>query len=169
MRIKRTHIFVNTLIKNAQLYRVLCIWPRVSWGVEPSEAELIPLFPLTLIPHFPWDFPDPVIPSNSSLHFPVTRLHLSIFYLVIQNQYWEILISSFPQADPRYHLSPTRGFCSWWTDRLTTVCILPSDASSSSPSENREIQYELLSLLQGQAERLWEREREGKREMGRDK
>lgn len=59
MRIGSTYSFANMLIKNAQLYRVLCIWPPVSWGVEPCEAELIPLFPLNLIPHFSLRFPRP--------------------------------------------------------------------------------------------------------------
>lgn len=48
-----------------------------------------------------------------------------------------------------------------------TVCTLPSEASSSSPLENREIQYELLSLLQGRGEGEEKREREGETE--RDK
>lgn len=47
---------------------------------------------------------------------------------------------------------------------LTIVCILPSNPLPSSPFENKEIQYELLSLLQGQCQR-----KKGEQERRRDK
>lgn len=98
----------------------------------------------------------------------------SIFCLVFPNQYREMLLShSIPfksspspplPSRPRRHLHfPPPGPLFLMNCHLATVCILPSAASSSSPSENGEIQYELLSLLQGQAER--DRERERRREI----
>lgn len=55
----------------------------------------------------------------------------------------------------------------FFLDELPPPNCLPSSASSSSLSGNREIQYELLSLLQGQSEREGRGEQERQKEINR--
>ncbi len=130
-----------------------------------------------------WDFLTPsflqflsLLPSQDA---PFLYFHpmFSSFYVVFQNQSQEMLLSCSPPsisflllslAGPHRHLYfPPDGVLFLMNYRLTTVCILPSDASSSSPSENREIQYELLSLLQGQDEGEGKGKRERQKEINR--
>lgn len=122
------------------------------------------------IPHFHWDF---LTPSFLQLLFelpcqngPFLYFHsmFSTFriipkkYLYLIQCYLCLFVSILQQRPPLSPLSLV-GFCFWWTVS-STICLLPS---FSSLSAHREIQYELLSLLQGQGER------EGQRKWNRQK
>lgn len=147
----------------------------VLWGIKHGGAHLPFSSTYSFIPGLPWDFLTPLfllspLPSQDAafLHF-----HPLLFLLCLSESIPRIAIILFHSffsppfsCTPHHPLYfPPCGVLFLMNCRLTTVCILPSDASSSSSSENREIQYDAVII----AWAGWERRKERMRQTKRDK
>lgn len=97
-------------------------------------------------------FPDPAIPSPP-VSFSQWSLYLPVSYTTKASSLFHVVFVIFPLLTTRTRPPPPCSIC------LSTKLFGFCPVSSSSPSEKREIQYELLSLLQGQAERKNETDR----------
>lgn len=142
------------------------------WGLKGSAQRLIPVFPVcSLIVLFEFltpSFLQLLSPSYSedasfldwhpTSSFTLNPRNASVLLCVFFSSILQQSLSLPPL------LSPVGSF---FLDELPPPNCLPSSASSSSLSGNREIQYELLSLLQGQSEGEGRGEQERQKEINR--
>lgn len=152
------------------------------WRMKPS-AVAHPTFPplCSLIPRLLRDFLSRHS-CSSSLHCSPNSPCMSLSLNVNPKKSFHLLLCWIvsplpPQAELTTSTTNfTTGVLNLMNCHITNFASCSSDASSSSPSENREIQYELLSLLQGHSEierareterDKWTRKREKNRRGGR--